>query len=320
MTEIPTRQEILSDARFLILSRQQDFEHRVRFNPTERLFVPSPTQADGWKSPPESKVLVAFDPSQPIFLPSPTQADGWKSARDYETDDIAEEVLEPKIDWLRFIACGIGALVTYAALLKFGAAAGGGTNEAWFWTAMTVVPGSILLALPFRFWQLGSWLQKIMGISLIGISYITMHASIVTMEYQGVSASAAESAEVQQRQARIADLESQLKPIRDAIARLDPIRNRSTITSLRVEAKDLEDKLSHAREALIAAHHSAKAEASAGVTKKWSLVEWLRRLMLEPLNILCLHGLLAEYPMVLALIRKRSSIVQDTYLRSGLRV
>lgn len=243
---------------------------------------------------------VDFNPRQTHFkIIHPTCSSVWKC--------IAEK---HEVNWLRFTACGIGSLIFSAALVTLGAQAGGSTSEAWFWAALVVICGSILMALPVNKQSVSSWLQKVLGLSLLVVGYITMHASILTSENKAVSTSAAGSTEVQQREIRITDLENQLKPLRDAIARLDPVKNRSTITSLREEAKDLEKDLSKARDSLIAAKDNAKAEASVGLIKKWSLVEWLRRLMLEPLNILCLHGFLAELPGVIAMVRRRSAIVQ----------
>jgi hypothetical protein len=132
-----------------------------------------------------------------------------------------------------------------------------------------------------------------------------MHASIQTTGDRAISAAAAGSTEVQQREKRIADLEAQLKPLRDGMARLDPVRNRSAITMLREEAKPLEDSLSAARDALVAAQNKAITKAGAGEAGRSGFVEWLRRLMLEPLNILCLHGFLESLPRAMKTLRKR---------------
>ncbi len=333
MTEIPNRQEIVSEAQVFALKRsdenqlQQVLGPLVTFNPSQPVFVPAPTQADGWKpAEVEPKVLVTFDPSLPVFIPTPTQAEAWLPARETEVESAPEEEAscvvilsdpEPAADWFRLIACGIGALICTVALIMFGAQAGGNTFEAKFWSCMIVIPGSILLALPFRWWLFSSWIHKLLGAALISIGYVTMHASIETTEKRTVLATAAGSTEVLQLEKRIADIEAQLSPTRLAISRLDPLQYRTMISRMQAEAKPMEKALAEARDALVLAQNQAITKASAGEAGNWGFVEWLRRLMLEPLNILCLHGFLESLPAAMKALRRHGIHFAQTAIQRG---
>jgi hypothetical protein len=287
MTELPSRHEIVSDAHVLPI-RKPDETGQITFNPSQPIVVPVPTHAEAWK------------PAEPVEQP---QAE-------------AAPDPEPDADWLRLFVCAFGTLICSLALITYGARAGGNTFEAWFWSCMIVIPGSILLALPFRWWLPASYIHKVIGIALIVIGYTTMHASIETTGDRAISAAAAGSTEVQQLKQRIADLEAQLKPRRDAISQLHPVRFRGEIEKRQAEAKPLEDSLSAARDALVAAQNKAITKAGAGEAGRSGLVEWLRRLMLEPLNILCLHGFLESLPAALKALRRRKDRLAVAWARS----
>ncbi|MDQ3232885.1 MAG: hypothetical protein M3Q07_13790 [Pseudobdellovibrionaceae bacterium] len=238
------------------------------------------------REPDEFMPLVTFNPSQPVIVPDPTQAEGWKPAETMPVDSLLG------VDWLRLIVCGIGALICTLALITYGAKAGGNTPEAKFWSCLIVISGSILLALPFRWYLLRSWLHKALGLSLVSISYTTMHTSIENAEQRTVLITLAGSTELQQLEKRISDIEAQLAPTRGAIARLDPVKYRSMILRMQTDAKPLEVDLAAARDALVSAQNKSIPKASSETADRWGLVQWLRQLMLEPLNILCLHGFL----------------------------
>jgi hypothetical protein len=131
-----------------------------------------------------------------------------------------------------------------------------------------------------------------------------MHASITTVEKKAVHAAIGGTAGVRQLEESITDIEQRLKPTRDAIARLDPVEFRTLIARLQSESKPLEDELVATRKELVQARDKALLLASSGANT-WSFVEWMRRLMLEPLNILCLHGFIEAWPQAMNALRRR---------------
>lgn len=213
--------------------------------------------------------------------------------------------VDEEIDWLRAIGCGSCALVCTSALIGFGVKAGGSSLESFFWSSLIVISSSILLALPFQWWVVKSWVQKALGIALIGIGYLTIHASISTKEQRSAGIASVSSLEVQQIEKSIADLEQRLKPVRDAIARLDPVDDRKAIARMQSESKPLEDVLVSTRKLLIQTKQKAATQTSIETVSSWSLVEWLRQLALEPLNILCLHGFIEAWPQAMNALRRR---------------
>jgi ferredoxin len=216
-----------------------------------------------------------------------------------------EGCVDEEIDWLRVIGCGGCALICTSALISFGTQAGGNSLESIFWSSLIVISSSILLALPFRWWLVRSWIQKTLGLTLIGIGYMTMHASIASTEQSSVGISTASSTGVQQIEKSIADLEQRLKPTRDAIARLDAVEDHKTIARMQSGSKPLEDALAATRKELIQAKEKAMAHSSVETVSTWSLVELLRRLALEPLNILCIHGFIEAWPQAMNALRRR---------------
>lgn len=271
MLEITPRSEIISEAKFL----RTDHD--------------------------EVRALAVFSPKQPVLIPHPTQAKAWQPS---DTGSELENAMDQSFFWVRLILCLIGLVVCSGALIKYGAEAGGQTPEAWFWAALIVASSSILIAQPMLWGSIQSWLQKLIGFALLGIGYVTMHASIEMTKQHAVAMAVSDSEEVQEIQEKIADLSDQLKPTRAAISRLDPIQYRTMISRMQAEAKPLEDELSANRTALITARKKAARGEGAGNLGRLALVEWLRRLMLEPLNILCMHGFLESLPAAIKKLRK----------------
>lgn len=255
----------------------------------------------------ELVALAVFNPKQPIYITNPTQAKDWQ--RGSTGPDNAP--MDQSLFWARQIVCLSGLVVCSGALIKYGAEAGGQSPEAWFWAALIVVSSSILIARPMLWGSLKSWLQKLIGFALLGIGYATMHASIEMTKQQSVAMVVSGSAEVQEIRAKIADLNTQLDPTRAAISRLDPIQYRTLISRMQAAAKPLEDDLSATRAALITAQKKAARAEGAGNLSRLALVEWLRRLMLEPLNILCMHGFLESLPAAIKKLRNpKARLVQ----------
>jgi hypothetical protein len=216
-----------------------------------------------------------------------------------------QKPIQSKMDLLRLGTCGIGYLICTGALIAFGSKAGGNTAEALFWSSLIVISSSILLALPFRWWLVRSWIQKALGLILIGIGYVTMHASIASTEQRSVGIAVVSTTGVHQIEKSIADLEQRLKPTRDAIARLDPVDHRKLIARMQSDSKPLENELAATRQVLIQAKEKAATHTSIETVSSWSWVEWLRRLALEPLNILCLHGFIEAWPQAMNALRRR---------------
>jgi hypothetical protein len=206
--------------------------------------------------------------------------------------------------WMKLVLCGLGTLVCSAALIAYGSISAGNSVEAKFWASLIVISSSILLALPFYWWTVRSWIQKCLGLSIIAIGYTTMHASITTAEKKAVHVAIAGTAGVRQLEESITDIEQRLKPTRDAIARLDPVEYRTLIARMQSESKPLEDELVSTRKELAQARDKALLLESSGADT-WSFVEWMRRLMLEPLNILCLHGFIEAWPQAINALRRR---------------
>ncbi len=279
MAEIPERHEIVSVAQVLPIRKHEEFKPRV-----------------------------TFKPSQPIFVPLPMQTQSGKAAR--------QNILDIDVNWLCLVACGIGTLLCSAALITYGAHAGGNTGEAWFWSALIVISSSILLSLPMDWLSFKAWVQKVLGLFLVTIGYTTMHASIESKEQHAVSAAVAGSTEVQQLEKRILDIEAQLAPTRSAMARLDPVQYRTLISRIQTAAKPLETELSAARDSLV----SAQNKAIGGSASSWSLVEWLRRLMLEPLNILCLHGFLQGLPGLTKVVRDSAITLRERRMKKKFQI
>ncbi|HYX37290.1 MAG TPA: hypothetical protein VE954_29650 [Oligoflexus sp.] len=277
---------------------------------TERHEVNSDAQVLPIRKP--DKINLLANPSQPIFVPLPTQAQSWKAAK--------QNILNPDVSWLCLVACGIGTLLCSAALITYSAQAGGNTGEAWFWSALIVISSSILLSLPMDLLSLKAWIQKVLGFFLITIGYTTMHASIKNTEQHAVSVAVAGTTEVQQLEKRILDIEAQLAPTRIAMARLDPVQYRTLISRIHTGAKPLETELSATRDSLVSAQNKAIMKASGGSASSWSLVEWLRRLMLEPLNILCLHGFLEGLPGLTKVLRDTAFTLRERRMKKKFRV
>jgi ferredoxin len=240
-----------------------------------------------------------------IGILSPQKINKKHAEENASTQRFIEEGVDKEINWLRVIGCGGCALICMSALIRFGTQAGGNSLESVFWSSLIVISSSILLALPFRWWLVRSWIQKVLGLALVGIGYMTMHASLASNEQRSVDIAVASSTGVQQIENSIRDLELRLKPTREAIARLDAVEDRKTIARMQSNAKPLEGELAAARKELVTAQEKATTHASAGVASSWSMVEWLRRLALEPLNILCLHGFIEAWPQAMNALRRR---------------
>ncbi len=223
----------------------------------------------------------------------------------YHAKSEFQKSIPSKMNLLRLGTCGLGYLICTSALITFGTKAGGNSPDALFWSSLIVISSSILLALPFQWWVVKSWVQKALGIALIGIGYLTIHTSISTKEQRSAGIASVSSLEVQQIEKSIADLEQRLKPVRDAIARLDPVDDRKAIARMQSESKPLEDVLVSTRKLLIQTKQKAATQTSIETVSSWSLVEWLRQLALEPLNILCLHGFIEAWPQAINALRRR---------------
>ncbi|MDQ3232586.1 MAG: hypothetical protein M3Q07_12260, partial [Pseudobdellovibrionaceae bacterium] len=206
------------------------------------------------------------------------------------------------------------------ALIKLGADAGGGTLEAWFWATTVVLPGTILLAQKIKWGSLKFWMRLLLGLSLLCIGYHTMHASIERSEERTISKAAAGSTEVLLLRQQITDLEKTLKPTREAAAAMDPVKYRTTVARMHQVSKPLEDELKITRDQLIFAQNRAATKASAGTASTWSTVEFLRRLMLEPLNILCLHGFLQGLPSLTKVLRNIAFTLRERRMRKRFQV
>jgi hypothetical protein len=201
---------------------------------------------------------------------------------------------------LKAITCGIGALCFTAALVVIGAEAGGGGFTGYFWALTIVISSTILLSLPYKKGSANSLLKKVIGILVLLLGYWTMHTAIKTQEDRELVGRVTADPKVIRLQNNVDDLLSRVQPFREKIKSTDPILYRTRFTQLIEESKPLEAKLEEARLNLESAQISAKASAKQGLSKDLSSIEMLRRLMLEPLNILCLHGFLQTLPNILA--------------------
>jgi hypothetical protein len=298
MTEIPARQEILSDAHVLPIRKLDDTATAVvTFNPSQPILVPVPTQASAWK-PVESETA----PKTQVSFSVPSARQLIKPA-------------ESEVKWLRMLGCSLGSVVCMSTLIVYGTISGGRTPEALFWSTVTTVAGSILLVLPFR-WE--SWKSvrtyqsafiKLFGVFLVVVSYTTLHTANDTAEQEILTTASSGTTKEQLIQKNIDDLEAQLKPIHQAIAGLDPVADQKAIARLQKRAEPKEALLFTARNDLIAAHapSAVATKVSAGTAGSWSLVKWLRQLILEPLNLLCLHALVKDMSELRAFIRRKAA-------------
>jgi hypothetical protein len=298
MTEIPARQEIVSDAHVLPIRKLDDMATAVvTFNPSQPILVPAPTQASAWKpaeseTAPQAQVTFSVTTARQLIKP-----------------------VESEVKWMRMLGCFIGATVCMTTLITYGTISGGSTPEALFWSTVTTIAGSILLVLPFRWesWKSARSYQsvfvKLFGVFLVAVSYTTLHTANETAEQEIVTTASSGTTKEQLIQKNIDDLEAQLKPIHQAIQALDPVTDQKAIARLQKRAEPKETLLFTARNDLIAAHAPSEVatKVSAGKAGSWSLVKWLRQLILEPLNLLCLHALMKGMPELKAFIRRKAT-------------
>jgi hypothetical protein len=207
---------------------------------------------------------------------------------------------------IKVISNGCGTAACSLALIYFGSKAGNFTPESCFWSILFVLASTSLLAVRFnrRSWK--CWCEKILGFLLVIIGYLVMHTSIDSKTQLTIADTVAASPAVLQIQASIKDLELRLSPTRNAIAQMDPIENRPLIAKMQRESKTLEEELARKRDRLVEIQSKEKGEA-ANLISDWGFIDWLRRLTLEPLNILCLHGLIESLPKLVKALRQRSS-------------
>jgi hypothetical protein len=298
MTEIPARQEIVSDAHVLPIRKLDETTTAVvTFNPSQPILVPAPTQASAWKpaeseAAPQTQVTFSVTTARQLIKP-----------------------VESEVKWLRMLGCFIGATVCMGTLITYGTISGGSTPEAFFWSTVTTVAGSILLVLPFRWesWKSARSYQsifvKLFGVFLVVVSYTTLHTAHETAEQEIVTTASSGTTKEQLIQKNIDDLEAQLKPIHQAIQALDPVTDQKAIARLQKRAEPKEALLFTARNDLIAAHAPSEVskKVSASTAGSWSYLKWLRQLILEPLNLLCLHALMKGMPELRALMRRKAA-------------
>ncbi|HYX36355.1 MAG TPA: hypothetical protein VE954_24890 [Oligoflexus sp.] len=269
--------------------------HQIASLPTKearRSVVYTPTDSHNYKQTFESK-----EPPTPIAIAASVTSSRNSGTSGDPIFGLAE---------LKAAICAVGSLVCSGALIVAGAEAGAWTLEAWFWSILIVTSGTILLSTQFKGKSLKSWIQKMLGGAILCLGYCVMYAGITEEKEKTISEIAAGSSEVMLLQKQIRDIEGRLAPSRSAIADMHAVKYRTAIARIQLETKPLEDELAQTRRHLIAAEKRAALKASAGSVTSQSVVEWMRRLILEPLNILCLHGLMETLPNIVSALRKRN--------------
>ncbi|HYX32199.1 MAG TPA: hypothetical protein VE954_03740 [Oligoflexus sp.] len=227
----------------------------------------------------------------------------------YNITTLTSKKAEPddfRLPLIKVISNACGTFACALALIYFGAEAGNFTFESWFWSILFVISSTTLLAVPFNKKSWECWVQKTLGLSLVLIGYLVIHTSIDSSVERTMAHTVSTSPIVLQVQASIRDLESRLTPTRKAIADMNPIEYRSSIAKLQRESKPLEEELARKRDQFIELQDKEKRERSSGLVSNWGFADWLRRLTLEPLNILCLHGLIESLPKLIKALRRRS--------------
>ncbi|MDQ3233554.1 MAG: hypothetical protein M3Q07_17185 [Pseudobdellovibrionaceae bacterium] len=261
-----------------------EYKNHSAFSHFQPSAVASSTHALEWTRC--SKAVVSFNPfAQRIKIVEPTKKEG--------------------LCWLMFFPSGVGFLICTSALIFFGAQAGSFTTEAWFWSALLIISSTTLISLPLPDDWRSNWFgpisYKALGLFTLAVGYCTMGANLSSKAESNVVAAIARSTEVTVLEKQITDLESRIAPTRKAVEAMDAVKYRTLIARMQRETEPLEDELKSARNRLVVAKKSASFMAETNAISDWNLVEWLRRLALEPLNIVSLHGFLRT-------MRKRRSV------------
>lgn len=210
------------------------------------------------------------------------------------------------IKWTKTIVSFIGLTISTIAVIYFGAEVNQFKPESWFWSGLIVCSSTILLAIKFRPRSGLSWVHKIVGVSVLAIGYLGMHTSISQNKQHQIEDLMRKDTEINLVKSSIRDIEDRLHPTRSAIKQLHPIKMRTTISRLQEISLPLETELEAKRNQLIAAEKKVRRQLEADLAERWSLVEWLRRLILEPLNILCTHSFFQEFQIIAAALRRRT--------------